>query len=994
MALPPPAGTRCRPAAKVIARIAPLLDIRAALRPAQGRSVDAGQASKPKGAVKASLPMRSELPMKLADLPLDDARSTALRGIEIAGIAADSRKVKPGFLFVAIAGAKADGAHFAKQAVAAGAVAVAAEQRPGRAAGHRRLRAGRAMRAARWRWPRRNSFPRQPATIAAVTGTSGKTSVAAFTRQIWTALGLQAASIGTIGVVSPQGEKYGSLTTPDPVELHRTLDQLAGEGVTHLALEASSHGLDQHRLDGVRIAAGAFTNLSRDHLDYHPTIEDYLAAKLRLFTDLVAPNGTAVIDVDDCYAGQVIEAAKTARPQGDDGRRARRRHQARRRRHRRLRASRRHRARRQDLQSEAAAGRRLPGAECGGRRRLGDRDRRRAGARLRRAGAPHRRQGAAGAGRRQERRADLHRLRAQARRAGESARSAAPLRQRQAHRWCSAPAATATRASARSWAASRRRMPTASSSPTTIRAASSRPRSAPPSSPPRRARPRSATAREAIRAGIAALQAGDVLLIAGKGHETGQIVGDRVLPFSDHDAVAAALAGKGGMSALWTIDDMAAAMRADKSGALPADVPGLSIDTRSIAKGEAFFAIKGDNRDGHDFVEAALKAGAGLAVVARDKRARFAADAPLLIVADVLEALRDLARAARARSHAKVIAVTGSVGKTTHQGGAAARARRRRRDACLGRLLQQSLGRAAVARAPAGEREIRGVRDRHEPCRRDHAADQTGAPACGDRHHRSRRCIWNISARWRRSPTPRRKSFRASSRAAPPCSTATTASIAQLAKAAAKAAGVARIVSFGEHAQGRCAAAAPFAAGRMLDRRGAHPRPAGHLQARRAGHASGAQFARRAGGRRAGRRRSGAGGAGARQAQAGRRPRRARHLARARRQRAADRRELQRQSGLHGGGDRAARPGAARPARPPHRRAWATCWSWARKAPALHRGLAEPIEAAGSRSGVLQRAADARALGGPSLRAAGAAMPRPRRRWSRPCSPPSATATR
>lgn len=119
------------------------------------------------------------------------------------------------------------------------------------------------------------------------------------------------------------------------------------------------------------------------------------------------------------------------------------------------------------------------------------------------------------------------------------------------------------------------------------------------------------------------------------------------------------------MSALWSIDNMAAAMRAEKSGVLPAEVPGLSIDTRSIGKGEAFFAITGDNRDGHDFVENALQSGAGLAVVARDKRARFAADAPLLIVADVLEALRDLARAARERSRAKVIAVTGSVGKTS-----------------------------------------------------------------------------------------------------------------------------------------------------------------------------------------------------------------------------------------------------------------------------------------------------------------------------------------
>jgi UDP-N-acetylmuramoyl-tripeptide--D-alanyl-D-alanine ligase len=118
------------------------------------------------------------------------------------------------------------------------------------------------------------------------------------------------------------------------------------------------------------------------------------------------------------------------------------------------------------------------------------------------------------------------------------------------------------------------------------------------------------------------------------------------------------------MSALWTADTMAAAMRAEKSGALPAEVPGLSIDSRSIGRGEAFFAIQGDNRDGHAFVEAALKSGAGLAVIARGQRARFAADAPLLAVDDVLDALRDLARAARARSNAKVVAVTGSVGKT------------------------------------------------------------------------------------------------------------------------------------------------------------------------------------------------------------------------------------------------------------------------------------------------------------------------------------------
>ncbi len=153
-------------------------------------------------------------------------------------------------------------------------------------------------------------FPRQPRTIVAVTGTSGKTSVAAFTRQIWQVLGFESASIGTIGLVAPSRTIYGSLTTPDPIALHRSLDELAGEGVTHLALEASSHGLDQFRLDGVRIAAGAFTNLSRDHMDYHPTVAHYLAAKLRLFNELIIDGGTAVVAADHPQSQAVIDAVQ------------------------------------------------------------------------------------------------------------------------------------------------------------------------------------------------------------------------------------------------------------------------------------------------------------------------------------------------------------------------------------------------------------------------------------------------------------------------------------------------------------------------------------------------------------------------------------------------------------------------------------------------------------------------------------------------------------
>ncbi len=262
--------------------------------------------------------------MKLSDLQLEGARYDArFAALELGGIAADSRKVKAGDLFVAVPGTKSDGLSFVPQAIAAGAVAIVAEEPVAVPAHVALIEVGNARRALSL--CAAAFYPRQPATIAAVTGTSGKTSVAAFARQIWQTLGEQAASIGTIGVVSPQGEHYGSLTTPDPIVLHQTLDQLAGEGVTHLALEASSHGLDQHRLDGVRIAAGAFTNLSRDHLDYHPSIEAYLAAKLRLFTDLIVDSGTAVIGVDDCYAGKVVDAARkrglkimTVGVQGDD----------------------------------------------------------------------------------------------------------------------------------------------------------------------------------------------------------------------------------------------------------------------------------------------------------------------------------------------------------------------------------------------------------------------------------------------------------------------------------------------------------------------------------------------------------------------------------------------------------------------------------------------------------------------------------------------------
>ncbi len=213
----------------------------------------------------------------------------------IGGLCADSRKVRPGDAFFAIPGVKNDGLAYAAEAVQKGAAVVVGERAPDFAAPAfvrvADARAALAAAAARF-------YPRQPELIVAITGTSGKTSVAAFVRQIWASLGYEAASVGTLGVVSRPLNITGSLTTPDPIALHQALDRLAGAGVARLALEASSHGLDQKRLDGVRLAAGAFTNLSRDHMDYHATREDYLAAKLRLFRALLPEGAPAVVDAD------------------------------------------------------------------------------------------------------------------------------------------------------------------------------------------------------------------------------------------------------------------------------------------------------------------------------------------------------------------------------------------------------------------------------------------------------------------------------------------------------------------------------------------------------------------------------------------------------------------------------------------------------------------------------------------------------------------------
>lgn len=249
-------------------------------------------------------------PRRLASLLSNEVEISPEHGnIWIQALTADSRAVGQGMLFAALPGTKADGAKFIPQAVEAGAAAILMGKQP--------LPEEPAVPVIRVDDPQHTLamiaarfYARQPRTVAAVTGTNGKTSVSVFLRQIWERAGHKAASLGTIGLVSPGGAITGTLTTPDPIRLHEIMADLAGDDVTHLSLEASSHGLAQRRLDGVRFAAGGFTNLSRDHLDYHGTLQNYFQAKLRLF-DTLLPKGAAVVaDADQAEAATVQRIAK------------------------------------------------------------------------------------------------------------------------------------------------------------------------------------------------------------------------------------------------------------------------------------------------------------------------------------------------------------------------------------------------------------------------------------------------------------------------------------------------------------------------------------------------------------------------------------------------------------------------------------------------------------------------------------------------------------
>ncbi|MEM9350732.1 MAG: Mur ligase family protein, partial [Pseudomonadota bacterium] len=251
-------------------------------------------------------------PKQLSDLGLTGQGG---ENPSVTGLAVDSRDVKPGFLFAALPGSNVHGAEFAQYALRQGASVVLTDAEGARLAAEvlkeypatlavtEDPRGALAAAAALW-------FGAQPETMVAVTGTNGKTSVASFTRQLWSVIGKEAINLGTTGVEGAYEAPLGQ-TTPEPITLHRALAEAASHGITHGAMEASSHGLEQRRLDGVLLTAAGFTNFTQDHLDYHGTFEAYFDAKARLFREVLPEDGVAVINMDDPRGADMADIAES-----------------------------------------------------------------------------------------------------------------------------------------------------------------------------------------------------------------------------------------------------------------------------------------------------------------------------------------------------------------------------------------------------------------------------------------------------------------------------------------------------------------------------------------------------------------------------------------------------------------------------------------------------------------------------------------------------------
>jgi len=235
--------------------------------------------------------------LTLRDLfDIDDARP-------VTGVTCDSRAVKPGMIFAALPGVATDGRKYISSAIKKGAAAIVTTHGveadvPVISSAEPRLDYAHLASA---------FYPKQPKTLVAMTGTNGKSSTVEFLRQVWAQAGKKAACFGTLGVTSHAGYKPLTHTTPDALALHQTLDELTRSGVTHAAMEASSHGLKQYRLDAARVTTAGFSNLTQDHFDYHPDMADYFAAKARLFTELTPANAPVVINTNDDYGRELVK---------------------------------------------------------------------------------------------------------------------------------------------------------------------------------------------------------------------------------------------------------------------------------------------------------------------------------------------------------------------------------------------------------------------------------------------------------------------------------------------------------------------------------------------------------------------------------------------------------------------------------------------------------------------------------------------------------------
>lgn len=585
------------------------------------------------------------------------ALKTSEGALDITGIAIDSRLVQSGNLFVAVRGSEMDGLDYAEAAIEAGAIAILIEEgEEGKALNICQqvpvltcpnIRQAAAQLASIF-------YAQQPEHCVAITGTNGKTSTVSFLRQLWSLLGHSAASLGTLGfevagIESPFPKSRNSLTTPDVITLHDRLQTLKNRGVDYVAFEASSHGLDQHRLDGVKVQVAAFTNFSQDHLDYHHSLDAYFQAKLRLFSECLDPAGVAVINLRDSKGPSVLSACqargvKTLTIGSETADLHLKETQA---------------DREGQLITFAYNGQDhrfmlpLPGSyqvenimvaiavllaqdfdllsilsACEKLKPI-----------------PGRLEPAA---------PGVYVDYAHTPEALRSAIKAIP--HNPGHLWivfgCGGDRDPDKRAI----------MGQVVSDPEfegKVIITDDNPRTEDPAHIRReiiKGCPQAwniGSRRHAIQAVMTLKEPGDKVLIAGKGHENYQIIGKEVDDFDDREEVRRALP-------LWLSHDAEKATGGQSTASWKA--MGVSIDTRTLQPGDLFVALDGENSDGHDYLSKAFEMGAAAAIVSRN----ISAEGPLLIVRDTVNALEDLGEFARDRAtQAKRIAITGSVGKTS-----------------------------------------------------------------------------------------------------------------------------------------------------------------------------------------------------------------------------------------------------------------------------------------------------------------------------------------